>query len=495
MSKGAILWINDLSGSINQATAPGLIKNNESRMALNISQQELGNLRHRLGTELWLTGDSGGGRVTGLHSFDKSDGSHYMHMISEGNLYISDEPNTQFDLQSSSEFTSGNNVEFINYLGRHYAIGEGNTEYLKYFTETGGSSNVSGNIEGKFLGTNQAYLVVAGGSTNPRRTYWSNVASDTFSTTTDFVETTEIPTGIASFGNQRPFLVFGENSYTTVNPATVYTDEVFGYGCSSHRSIANIRGSLIFLNREGFFMLSQNQAYPTEISRLIRNDATYNSFMNQIAGTNYSVAAAGVYQGRYYCALQDLSANVEGQDIDNCVLEFDIDQRVFRVHTYTQSGLASVFATHIDENGIKKLYAGSLDNRAVYELEVNNVFTDENVNSATATVNSVFRSKNFEFLNMKDGSVDIKNVIKLHFKYYAPTTSITVKYALDGATTFTTFDTLPTTSGSVDYEWNYFDFGKECKSISLQFETTGEFAIHAFGFEVEGKGNTGLRGL
>jgi hypothetical protein len=63
----------------------------------------------------------------------------------------------------------------------------------------------------------------------------------------------------------------------------------------------------------------------------------------------------------------------------------------------------------------------------------------------------------------------MQNVASLHFRYYAAN-AVTIKYSLDGETTYHTFTaTLPATTSGVDWEWKEVAFGKECKSISIDF--------------------------
>lgn len=555
-------WQNDLSGGMNQYASPDLIADNQSLIAVNVSQSELGNWAHRNGTDVFGASISATGQIRGLGMYMKNDGTFYLHAVHQGNIYIYDENSATFTqqvAQANAGIGVDSDVEWATYINRHYYIGSGNTEYLRYVTETGGSTlpatvltgtvdaSSSGTtliatsgiftsgmvgftifnttdtssavitaftssttvelgtsigntwdgdaiaiyMDGKYLATNGAFLMVAAGTTHPLRSYWSNLESQTFDVTADYAITTTVPTGVASFGSGRPFIVFTENTYLTVDPNSGQTDEVEDFGCVSHRSIANLKGTLIWLGRTGFYTLAYNQAYPTEVSLPIRNDETQDAIINQIDPTKYEVTAAGVKNNRYYCALRDLAGTVQGQTLNDCVVEFDYAQQTWRVHTYTQGGIGTVFSPFILD-GQQKLLAGSIDNGTVYEIDYDEAITDQNRTGVTAAVTTTIRTKPYEFGG--SASYQMKNIAGLYYKYYCPEGgSITVSYSLDGNPTYTALPTvIPASPAGQDWDWRYHAFGKECRSISLQFESTADFKMFAVGLNVETLSTEGI---
>lgn len=557
------VWYPDLSGSINQHTSPQLLANNQAEILVNVSQSELGTWSHRLGTT--RVGDliSASNPMRGLQMFMKSDGTFWLHSIHDGNLYVLDEGTDTWDLQENAAGTglsATSEVDFTNFIERHYFIGNQTGEYLKYCTETGAStyqtvatSTVSASssgttlitsagifndqmigftvfnttdgtdttitaytsstqvtvadsigdtwdgdtvvirMDGKYLASNGAYMMIAGSEVYPLRSYWSSLSGNTdnnrpfFDTKADFAATTTPHTGIAAFGNNRPFIIFTENTYMVVDPARRTSDEVEGFGCSSHRSIANLKGSLIWFGRGGFQMLAYNQAFPTEISLPIRNDATGDAIINKINSDNYSVLAAGIIEDRYYCALRNLTGTVKGQTLNDCVVEFDYSQQNWRVHTFTSGGLGSVFAQFINEDGERKLYGGSVDNGAVYKMEALNTFTDDDSAGDPQPVTSVMRSKHYQ-LGSAEAPV-MSNVDKLYIKYASEET-LDVDYCLDGEPTFTD---LPDLAAASTNAWNFafYNLGKECRTFGVELTTTDEFTIFSLGLQVESTGNEG----
>ncbi len=490
MAEGSVLWITDLSGSTNQATAPHLMADNQFKLLVNVDQSEIGGISHRLGTELFLELIAGAGEVQGLGAYEKADGTRFLHMVEGGNLRVSDETNSQWDSQDTSEWATSSKVDMVNFINRHYLIGDAAGEYLKYATDSGAVSTVAGNIEGSYLAANGAYLMVVDPAS--QKAQWSAPAADTFDPA-DFATINGYATGVGSFGNGRPFVVFTANNYLIVDPANITTYEVRDFGCTSHRSIQNIRGYLIYLGRQGFQMLGYNDSFPTDISRMIKNEWSGDAIFNKINGTSWAVTAAGVIKDRYYCAVRDLSANVKGYDLDNVLVEIDPAQQTAKCHTFTTGGLATVMAAFVDKNGDLGMYAGSMDNKAVYKMNVAGVYTDDDSAGAPQTVTSRIVTKDYAFWNVNSGVVQMQNVVGLHFRYQADS-AITIKYSVDGDTSYDSFPvTLPVTAAGKAWEWNELTFGKECKTISLDLSCDGKFTLYGFGFEVDPTGSTGIQ--
>jgi hypothetical protein len=491
MASKGVFWLNDLSGGINQATAPHLLKVNQFKLLLNINQSEIGAVSHRLGTERFLDLKSGTGPVRGLDMYEKSNGNRYLHMVAGGNLYVSDEVNTEWDEQESSVFSASSDVDMENFINRHYMIGEGASEYLRYADDNStNTTKVDGDITGEFLASNGPYLMVVD-PTN-RKAKWSGVATDTFDVD-DYANINGLATGVGSFGIGRPFVVFTNNSYLVVDPANVNTSEVRGFGCVSNRSIQNVRGYLVFLGRDGFYRLGYNESFPRELSRVVRNERSKDALISKIDSTKWEVTASGVIDDRYFCAVRDLSGNVQGYDLDDCVIEYDIANNTIKCHTFTTGGIGSVFSEFIDSSGNLDLYVGSLDNRAVYKMFVADKFTDADSADEDSNVTSRIITKDFAFFDENKRVVEMQNVSDLHFKYKSDA-EITIKYSLDGEDTYTEFGTvLPTTSGDYEYEWKELPFGKECKTISLDLSSTGDFIIYGVGFGISSLDNTGIK--
>lgn len=556
---GVIQWYNNLTGGMNQATT-SLVADNETQISVNTTQSDIGSIAHRLGAKLFLDSVHASNPVRGLGMFQKNDGTKYLHMVASGNLYVNDASSWSTQQSSVWNAASEvNMVNYIgrNYLASNlstenvrYATETGNTTVLKIFSTTASASSTGSTlvastaifnsgmvgmtisnttdgttrtvtaftnsttvtvnsaindtwdgdtiemyISAKYLAVNGAYMVLSHNPVFPRRSYWTGLDTDTINVGTDYFITSLPPTGVSSFGNGRSFIIFTADNYLVCDPATLYTNQVDGFGCVSHRSIQTIKGSVIWADNDAIYMLSANSSFPTDISASIKNDLTGNAIMNQIAVGNLSVVASGIIDSRYFLALRNLSSTVKGQTLNDCVIEIDVLRGNWTAHTYEAGGLASVFAEFTDANGTN-LYAGSYDNGTVYRLEYPDTYVDDNRTGGDNTVNSLFRTKNFVFLDNKTGEIIKKLVKKIHFKYRS-TGTINIAYAVDAYNgTFTDIGVdLPATDSDYDWELNYIELGVECHSFCLEITSASDFAIYAIGLEVEATEAEGITGL
>lgn len=484
-----VLWVNDLSGSMNEATAPHLLGDNQFKLLLNVSQDELGALAHRLGTDQVLGTISGTAPVKGLGTFKPITTTqlNYLHMVTDGDLYVSNEAGGVWDLQESNAFNVNSNINMVNFMGRHYILGS--LDYLKWATESGTTTTVSGDIEGEFIATNGAYLMVAGGVVAK----WSGVGTDTFDAE-DYINISGPCTGIGSLGAGRPFIVFTDHSYTIVDPANTTSDEInVGIGCISHKTIQNLRGYIVFLGIDGLYMMGLNDSFPVNITRTLRDDWSKDAVFDQInIGTNFGRAASAVIGDKYYCAIGNLRNPISGYQIDDCVVEFDIASQTSKIHSFYFSDLTNVMTTFKDQNGINSIYAGDKTFKAVYRLFTEDKFTDDIFNGTSTEITARVITKDYAFVNKNSNVVSMQNIASLHFKYYAES-ALTLKFSLDGKVAYDTASfNLPVTNSDYKWEWKEFAFGKECKTISLDISGTGKWAIYGFGFEINSLNNTGI---
>lgn len=99
------LYQSDLSGGINQNTAPNLVSANESPLLVNTTQDESGNVAHRLGSDL-LKRLSTSTNFQGMGTLKKTDGTQIPMIVAGGYLYKYDEDsNTYVQLGTSTTVT------------------------------------------------------------------------------------------------------------------------------------------------------------------------------------------------------------------------------------------------------------------------------------------------------------------------------------------------------------------------------------------------------
>ena len=99
------LTASDFSGSINQSAAHNLIQNNETPMMVNMTQDEIGNVSHRLGSDL-IKKNASGGSTQGLGTFRKADGTEEKYVVFSRKLYKHDEDTNTFTQISTGTATT-----------------------------------------------------------------------------------------------------------------------------------------------------------------------------------------------------------------------------------------------------------------------------------------------------------------------------------------------------------------------------------------------------
>lgn len=556
----AVQWESDLSGSINQRT-PTLMKNNQYELLVNVSQQQIGTLAHRLGTTRFLDSLSASNISRGLGTYKKENASNYMHFVQGGDLYVNGA--TTWTSQATSVWNSSSEINMVNFINRHYMASSLSTEPVKWAIETGSLTNlraftatalststgstvyvasqlfsegmvgmtlvnvtdtttrtitavaadglsatlnsaindtwdndtITMYVYSKYLAVNGAYMMLSSNDIFTRRSYFTNVANENITFGTDYFETSEPPTGVASMGNGRTFIIFTPSTYMVVDPADFSTQETVGYGCVSHRSIQNIKGAVIWLDRKGFYLISPNVSYPTDISLPLKNEVTFDALFDKIDRGLMTVTAAGVNDTKYYCCVRDLSGNVKGEDLDSVVFEYDISMNSWKVHTYVDNDLGAQFTEFINSSGEVDLYSSSFSNATVYKMNVPSVYTDQDKDGTTHDVTSIIKTKHFDFVNSGDASVQMKNIKSFHLRYKTAD-EITVSYAKDGTSTYTQIGTnavFPAYTTTL-WTWDFMYLGKECMTISYDIRFDGNTVIYAIGSDVEALPQTGKKG-
>lgn len=394
---------------------------------------------------------------------------------------------------TAAAVNTSSKVSFANYLGRLYFIGSADADYLKY-TDGAAFYSVTGDIAGKYLTVGNDRLVVAG---DGRRTYYSNVGTDTFTTASDYIDFDAPVTGVVSLGESAPFLGFDQETAYIFDPNTgVSRPMKGGFGCVSHRSAKVIQGVALWLNRDGIYMFSPDMAYPKKISYAIENNVTYDAIFNKIDGAEFAVAAAGTFKNKYYLSVGSLTATVHGETLDDCWIVYDTRQNAFHVRTYTASGAGMDFTNWIDNSGNEHFLCGARDDESLYKLDVTGIYTDDNGAGTTSAVTALYQSKHFEFTG-NGVSPEVGKVLNaLHLKLDTAG-ALTVKYALNGDESYSAWTTTGTTAAGKAWhreEIAPFETGAgDVKELSVQVSGSGQWALHDIGFDIQATGGTQLQ--
>lgn len=557
--RGNYKWEPDLTGGINQHTSPFLMRDNEFQLLVNCTQEYMGVLSHRLGSEKFLNTVDATAPVRGLGMYKADDGTNYFHMVCDTDLHVYENSGSTWTVQDSAVWSADSEIDLVSFNNYMYAASSNTTEKLVKFQEDGSttedvvaltstaSSSSTGStlvvddniftekmvgltventndsqtrtitaftnpttvtvdtaindtwdndtieiyMYGKYAAKSGAFLMVAHHPVFPERAYVTAPETDTFPGSDFFVADSPI-TGIGAFGNNRPFVVFSEDSALICDPVSFTTIPIDGFGCASNRSIQTLRGTLIWFDKDAFYALSSGSSIPQEISLPIRNKTTGDAIIDQIASTNYAVVASGVVDDRYRAVLRDLSSNVKGENLDDVMVELDVNQESWKVHTYTANGLGSVFAKFTDANDSSGLYAGSYDSGTVYKLDIPSTYTDEDDTPTAQDVTSIIITKWYD-VSSKKAPTFMGKIQAIDFRYYA-TSSITVKIAFDGNSTYNDFTTLDAYTTT---EWTeaYARISRQCKQFSLRFETTGDFKLYGFGGQYDNGNSRNIKSV
>jgi hypothetical protein len=488
----SIFMVNDFSGSTNQHTAPHLLANNQSPFDLNIIRDEDGAIAHRFGSSLLAVAGSGGSKVQGMGIYHDSDGNEIPCVIVNGNFYAYDEDDEEFDLVSSNVVATSSTVDFTEYIGRLYFIGSGNAEYLKYY-DGSSISTVSGDIQGQYLTQGNNRLLAGGGlsADAPRRIFFSNAGTDTFTTGSDFLDLDEPVTGLAVLGESNPFVAFGRSTTYVFDPNTSYSKKISeDIGCTSHRTIGSIQSHVIFLSLSGIYRFSANEAYPIKISTLVENETETNGFFNKIPESGFNSASAIVLRNKYFLSVGDLSGTIGGETLNDFMFVFDIKQLVFSHRNYKANDIGSCFSRYLGKDGTEKLIAGGRNSGGVFVMDEPGTYNDVDENGTGSAVEAIYRSKHFEFStgSGKTG-IETTKIVQAGFLKFFSDKSLTINFSKNGAETYTSWTNSGTTPSGDSWSWDrYSPFSdSNFKTLSFEVRGTGKWKIYAFGLDLSGK--------
>lgn len=496
----ATVTYNDFSGGVNQYLSPELLKDEEIVFGSNITLDNIGNVGHRLGDD--LIGDSDTSTNIGVSRggavFNKSDDSNELLRVNGGDLEGYNTATDDWDEIQTNIYNSASNVEFANHNQKIYMIGSGDTEYLKSYDGTT-VATVSGNIAGKYLAAGSTRLCVGNDQDNnqPQRIYYSETLSETFDTDNDFIDLDDPVSGIVSLGESAPFLGFTKFDMYIFDPDTGESRKISGFGCTSHRSIKVIQGNAIWLSYEGIFRFSGTEAYPVKISDKVENWNTYDAVFNQISGTGFTSAAAGVWRNKYFISLGNLSSTVLGETLNDCWLVYDIHKRAWTIETHTPNGAGAWFDVWVNTNNIQVLVSGSRDNRRVYQIHKPSTYTDDNSTGAGQAVTATMISKLWEFGgkgSKYSGPEDRKNLDYGYMKL-STNTDLDIDVALDGASSFSDWSSTGITPAG--FNWNRIQLSafqnNDFYAMQYKLSGSGNWLLYEFSADIVSREDTEIK--
>lgn len=232
-------------------------------------------------------------------------------------------------------------------------------------------------------------------------------------------------TGLAVFRGL--LYIFTSTSMWYHNPSNLETKLLYNHGTTSHNSIKELWGNLVWADRAGVHMFN-GEGLPTNIIAKLQNRHS-NSVWNIIDGANWSALNAGVKDDKYYLSVGDLTATIPGdsEDLTGVVLVFDYAKSTWSILSNHPKG---TWTTFIDSNGDEQMMFSNPSSRVVYKR-------DYSYSHNGTAINSVVRT---QYFNMGSPEMN-KTFYKLYLMVRPQNQStkyITVKAAYNGSNSYST---------------------------------------------------------
>lgn len=477
----------DLLGSMNQASNPYMMPDEDFVYSLNISQEEFGSVQKDGGFSGLGTMQSGSGYAETGFDYIQNDGTHILLAITNGDLQKYTGSPLAWSNVDTGILTATEMASFANFLDRAYIatpstnllytdastvtetvdvdngvdIGASDSQFditnpsgdtIRYTWDTTGTDpDIDGNMqagdyiyingtnmdssnEGKFLvdavSTNYFDVTNASGTAESNKTIGSgqmtvfqklnprylavmeqvmyasgfdgNVydesivlytevgshifhkSDETFRTTTNKIRIDGQVKGLYVFRGL--VFIFTEEALWYHNPSSLETKIIYRHGTTSHWSVKELLGNMIWADREGIHLFDGDNM-PQMISKKLRN-RNINSVWNSIDGDSWGSLRAGILDDKYLLYIGDMANHLPGDNpaIGDSTTQFDISNPTGTTFRYTWDD------TGTDPDILNTILVGDILVIAGQNFNVNN--------NGTFTVTAVDGTNNyFEITN------------------------------------------------------------------------------------------------
>jgi hypothetical protein len=298
-----------LNGGLNSTASPLTLQPNESSKLLNIDFDKFGSAQKRNGYTPINTGDAlnSGAQVTGLHWFEKSDGTTKLLYVTCGDkIYTNDLTSTFTDVTGGMTITSGSLCKFQTFLNT-VMMCNGVDAPIK---STGGvftAMTLPTDITiPRWIKTFNAYTFfadsVVGGIRQPSRLNWSTINSIDTWNDADFalisMNDGQRITGLEVLGDR---LVIFKDRSIWIGQFTGDVDVPFSFqktqshvGCVSGYSISFIDNGLAFLGEDGVYFFDGNQSFK------LSNRLNETFWGNNVSKNNLCCSMYQKFKNRYW---------------------------------------------------------------------------------------------------------------------------------------------------------------------------------------------------
>jgi hypothetical protein len=277
-------------------------------------------------------------------------------------------------------------------------------------------------------------------------------------------------TGITSFNEK--FISFDEDNMYMWDPQSTWSYKLPGFGCVNERTICDVSGNLIWVDREAIYLYDGNNR-PIDISNKIKDEVDGYGLFDLINPSNFGQLAAGSFDGKYYLSVGDLStlSGAPASAITNTEFVFDIATGAWTLNSRDDEPV--VYSTFIDSTGSKDLYYGEKTNMAVYKM--NTGTTDDDSAGAATAIALEARTQEYTF---SDPTIEYR--VSAFYVKYKSGGDVTVTYSYNGGS-YAALDTLSSSSTTTVVR---ILPTVQCQGFthSLKFTCSSTMMIEAIGF-------------
>jgi hypothetical protein len=475
---------------MNQKVTPTMLRYSEAQLLYNITTEMPGVWRTRKGDDLLATAIAGDQEVKGLGTYIPQTGVQQLFMVANTNLYKYD-GNVTFSLVEALVTASNEDVNFVNYgeLNRLYMFTDSSTTYVKYTsgtttTEVGGA----GKFKAKYGAVAQGVMWYGGIPSYENRVYVSRIDETTNlpvdtpweSDETGITDSTRFfildgpCMGLCSYRDR--LYAFTDRSCWMLNAGVtpVEGSRVFNIGTTAHRSIQvdEKTNVMLWANENGIYMYAGG-GDPMNVIEKITNRTSSAAVWDLISPANFDDFTAGAWDGKYILAVGNLTDTAQTY-YANCGIEYNIISNTIQIREFP-----AAVTTLFTKSGDRRLYYGDNAHRAVFRIGVGSV--DYNYLGNTNAYSGVIRTKRLKG-EFGGGSGARAKEFHTLILVHEGTGNITVKYAVNGATTYST---LATITASTTETTAIVPMGAiEGHDISFEFSVaSGTMEIKGFGVE------------
>jgi len=398
-------------GGLNSYINP-LVKDQANLIrAVNVEAYPYGAMRKRAGYDTYL-GTANGSTVTNLFSWTKNDGSLFVYRESGGVLYHSPSGTTDWAVCGNGTVTAGN------YIG-HAVLddtlvicdGAGSTRHTTNgtaFTDTTLAPVAVDVVEYQnriyALGTASTLFY----STANDATNWNTSGTSDSSSFT-----------IPDAGKLKKGMKIADQLYIGKTSGKMFKWD--GYSLkdmstdlapTSPFSVSTQEGFFIWLTRSG--LIGSGGGGFDVLDRAIKAQI-YNDAGTGITGSNFDSAPAIMHRYNYFISVGDVTDDVVGETVSNCVIRYDFEKDIFSNNTYENNPTA--WESFTDTSGNKRLIFGATGGQC---YEIKGTETDDNGNPIEATMEFVLHL----------GAFEVEKEYKQFWAMFNPASTASVQFAL-----------------------------------------------------------------